>query len=116
MEGGTMTTLELLLLLLMASLAVIGITVAVTLNRIFRVICLVTDPIATVLERLKGQEWQERHLLRHASDEEPRDPDEEWDADQTLEAAIGRYRHALLHCHECEEAAQEAITQHEARK
>jgi len=68
-----MTTLELLLLLLLVSLVVIGTTVAVTLKRIFGAICLVTDPIATVLERLKGQEWQERHLLRHAAGEEPRD-------------------------------------------
>ena len=101
-----MTALELLLLLLIVSIVVVGVTVAVIIKRIFGEIRIVTDPIATVLDRLRAQELQEGNQLQHA--------DEVLDADELLEAAVYRYRRSLTHCHECEEAALQARKRNEA--
>ena len=98
-----MTTFDTLLLLLIVSLLVIGVTVAMTLNRILRALCTVTNPAAAVFDRLRAQELQDAREAQAARAM----LDDDMDADDVLDAALHRYRRALTHCHVCENAERE---------
>ncbi len=108
-----MTTFDTLLLLLIVSLVVVGVTVAAILNRIFKAICTVTNPVAAVLDRIRAQELRDANQAQDA--DEALDADE-LDADDVLDAAVYRYRRALTHCHKCEEAAREARQWNEPKR